>query len=389
MWRLFARGGIIDSAVATAHNGADRMSIAVIGGHSALDAPNGRTDTAISLRPGDLEVALIDIAENRREFVGRLMLCCCLVQGLQTAESILRTIQIRLLHLYTICIVSSVCNMEHAPDVPRLENSPDPYHNNTTDLTIRMRCRAAKRSSMTRFDGSLDAFCTFTAVRRAMSLSQPSNAHMAGSDTWIIYGSLLEKMKRASNGQVFTESFEIAGLTWQIRAFPNGRNNSGAGSFDVYVRLESLPSAWQHIMARVRIVCNETESGFTIYEQYRQGTSKGWHSNSEDDEDTDIDMESRPKGRKKKGEMRHPDENMMSVYSNTRGYVTDDTSKGGYLVQGVHSVLSNDEYVAHCDLMQLTERIKCQTNTISKCFNCPQSDATTFRCVYYFPHESH
>ena len=69
--------------------------------------------------------------------------------------------------------------------------------------------------------------------------------------------------------------------------------------------------------------------------------------------------------------------------------MTDDTAKGGYLVQGIHDVLSNDEYVAHCDLMRLTERIKSKTKTISKRWNCPQSDPTTFDCDYYFPRGLH
>ena len=99
-----------------------------------------------------------------------------------------------------------------------------------------------------------------------------------------------------------------------------------------------------------------------------------------EDEDIDIVMEMNMKGKDKK--LVHPDKNIIGLYAVTKGYTTEDTEKGGYLIQAVDTVLRSND-VQRYDLLQLSQKILRKTERISDGRNCPQLTSTTFDEDFY------
>eukprot|EP01084_Bolivina_argentea_P163137 283847_1 len=98
-----------------------------------------------------------------------------------------------------------------------------------------------------------------------------------GSYQWQINDKLLKEMLAATNGQKFSpDHFKIAGLNWQIHAYPNGHKTSNIGNFGLFLKLLSLPSNWKEIILYRRIQCKETQSSFTSVHTYKQRMSNGW-----------------------------------------------------------------------------------------------------------------
>merc|ERR1719419_733960 len=63
---------------------------------------------------------------------------------------------------------------------------------------------------------------------------------------------------------------------WKIGAYPKGDFKEQAGSFDVFVKLVTMPSSWKHIEICHRFQCNETKASSTGYDRYERGSSFGW-----------------------------------------------------------------------------------------------------------------
>ena len=87
---------------------------------------------------------------------------------------------------------------------------------------------------------------------------------------------------------------------------------------------------------------------------------------------------------KGKNKQHHPDNNMITVHCQTKGYYTHDAKKGGYLIQSVYDILSDYHSIKHLDLVRLTERIKRRTAQRTNNMNCPNSDITVFDMDFYF-----
>ena len=101
-----------------------------------------------------------------------------------------------------------------------------------------------------------------------------------GEYTWKVRGYVLRKMKRANTtDQIPSPSFLIAGLSWRLVSYPNGKEGRD-GSFDLFVQLLSLPPAWKHIECCIRIKCHDTKCSWTMYQQYTAGSSRGWTENT-------------------------------------------------------------------------------------------------------------
>merc|ERR1719419_831988 len=84
-------------------------------------------------------------------------------------------------------------------------------------------------------------------------------------------------MKRAKNEQEFpSPPFQLAGLTWKIQCYPNGNRPESEGSFNVYVKLMTMPPSWKHIELCRRIQCSETNTVYTSCSRYKRRTSNGW-----------------------------------------------------------------------------------------------------------------
>ena len=75
----------------------------------------------------------------------------------------------------------------------------------------------------------------------------------------------------------------IAGLLWQIRIYPNGNDTANEGSFDVFLKLLTLATEWNHIFIRYMMRCVETNSSSTacgIYFNTNGNVERGWIHNA-------------------------------------------------------------------------------------------------------------
>eukprot|EP01083_Nonionella_stella_P064495 168127_1 len=98
-----------------------------------------------------------------------------------------------------------------------------------------------------------------------------------GEHRWCIDTKLLQTMITAKCMEKFiSPTFKMCHLVWQIEAYPNGNTPSSIGSFNIYLRLISIPSAWKNITICRTFKCNETQSGYTAVSQYDKTTSLGW-----------------------------------------------------------------------------------------------------------------
>ena len=94
---------------------------------------------------------------------------------------------------------------------------------------------------------------------------------------WMIPANLLKPMITARNQEKFiSPKFKMSHLIWQIEAYPNGNTPSTTGSFNLYLRLISMPRAWRSIIIRRQFECEETKSAFIAISRYTKGTSLGW-----------------------------------------------------------------------------------------------------------------
>ena len=93
-------------------------------------------------------------------------------------------------------------------------------------------------------------------------------------------------MKRAQNGEYFqSDVFKMCELDWEIAIYPNGRIEEREGSFDVYLRLLSLPKEWECITTCKTVKCPQTKASFTSCSEYTKDESDGWGLNIMTSED--------------------------------------------------------------------------------------------------------
>lgn len=98
-----------------------------------------------------------------------------------------------------------------------------------------------------------------------------------GEHQWMIDAKLLKPMITAKNQEKFiSPKFKMSHLIWQIEAYPNGNTPSTIGSFNLYLRLITIPAAWKSITICRTFTCEETRSGYTAVSRYEKGTSLGW-----------------------------------------------------------------------------------------------------------------
>ena len=99
----------------------------------------------------------------------------------------------------------------------------------------------------------------------------------SGKYTWNVDQETLALMKGAKPCNIFkSPTFSIAGLTWTLNACPNGGTVDRAGTFDLYLKLVTMPESWKHIFLFRRIQCDQTKGSFVYYCTYKKGSSKGW-----------------------------------------------------------------------------------------------------------------
>ena len=103
-----------------------------------------------------------------------------------------------------------------------------------------------------------------------------------GSYQWIIDNDTLQLMKSKKGRSKFSShTFKIAELEWIIDVYPNICSSSEAGIFQVYLRLVSLPTTWEHVLLCLNIRCPETQSSHTSLQQWDEGRSDwGWPPNA-------------------------------------------------------------------------------------------------------------
>ena len=87
----------------------------------------------------------------------------------------------------------------------------------------------------------------------------------------------LALMKRAKPCDEFLSSnFNIAGLTWKFQAYPNGNSDDRAGTFDLFVKLVTIPETWKYVFCFRRVQCDQTKGSFAFFSTFQKGSSKGW-----------------------------------------------------------------------------------------------------------------
>eukprot|EP01084_Bolivina_argentea_P166067 288412_1 len=82
---------------------------------------------------------------------------------------------------------------------------------------------------------------------------------------------LLNKIIDAKNKEMFvSDVFSLADLYWQIEihAYPNGWEKDRMGSFDVFIKLLSLPASLQSVIINRTIQCPQTQSSCTSISTY-------------------------------------------------------------------------------------------------------------------------
>ena len=103
-----------------------------------------------------------------------------------------------------------------------------------------------------------------------------------GEHQWMIDAKLLDisrktSMLKAPNGDKYiSPKFKMSHLTWQIEAYPNGNTKESKGSFNLYLRLVTMPMAWQDLTICRTFKCEETQSGYCAVSKYEKHTSLGW-----------------------------------------------------------------------------------------------------------------
>eukprot|EP01084_Bolivina_argentea_P257586 434014_1 len=101
-----------------------------------------------------------------------------------------------------------------------------------------------------------------------------SESKYSGKYSWVIKGNLLTKMINAENGKEFQSSaFKMCGLRWCIVVYPNGGANDCVGSFNVWLKLLSLPQNGNKIIVCRRIYCKESQSSNTYISSYKKDSS--------------------------------------------------------------------------------------------------------------------
>lgn len=84
----------------------------------------------------------------------------------------------------------------------------------------------------------------------------------SGKYTWNVDRHTLISMQAADTGDDFlSPTFKIAGLMWQLKTHPNGYEDDDTGifEFDVFVKLITMPEAWNHITCFRRVQCDQTK----------------------------------------------------------------------------------------------------------------------------------
>ena len=103
----------------------------------------------------------------------------------------------------------------------------------------------------------------------------------SGSYTWNVDQLTLRQMKDSKNDRKFlSPTFDIAGLTWRVEAYPNGYTKKKEGSFDVFVTSIHMPSDWDYIECCIKFECHESLSGYSRYGSYKKSDSYGWPKNT-------------------------------------------------------------------------------------------------------------
>eukprot|EP00483_Globobulimina_turgida_P009499 UN09518 len=98
---------------------------------------------------------------------------------------------------------------------------------------------------------------------------------------WVIDDTSFNKMLLAENSETFhSDKFKIGKLSWQVNAYPNGNSKNSIGSFNVYVKLLSLPPIWDHVVISRTIICEQTRAKVTNITTSYEGTSAGWPDRS-------------------------------------------------------------------------------------------------------------
>ena len=101
-----------------------------------------------------------------------------------------------------------------------------------------------------------------------------------GTYKWQVDQKMLKSMKIADQGRFFSPpAFKVAGLTWQIKAYPNGESAEKAGFFNIFLKLMTMPKSWKYIMCSRRVHCEQTKASDLDHRQYGNGTSNGWKNN--------------------------------------------------------------------------------------------------------------
>ena len=99
-----------------------------------------------------------------------------------------------------------------------------------------------------------------------------------GTYEWIIDYDTLQQMKKAKAEQEFcSPKFKIAELYWMIDAYPNGNDESDSDSFDIFLKVLSVPTKWSDIILCYNICCNETQSSCITTASFEaSGDNWGW-----------------------------------------------------------------------------------------------------------------
>eukprot|EP01084_Bolivina_argentea_P116149 206426_1 len=90
--------------------------------------------------------------------------------------------------------------------------------------------------------------------------------------SWTIEGDLMDKFKKANNGEEFSVDFLLHGCIWAIDCFPNGNKAEHTDYFSIYLRCKTLPNECSKLGVNYQIALVEVNKVKNAGDFFVEGT---------------------------------------------------------------------------------------------------------------------
>ena len=109
------------------------------------------------------------------------------------------------------------------------------------------------------------------------------NATKMMSVSWTINSDQLDKFRASKVGvRWFSDEFDSEKNTkWQMKVYPNGKNQSNAGSYLLYLHLKSMPKSYGKMMVYYNMRCNETSVSYQNMRIYDGPEALGFYDRTQ------------------------------------------------------------------------------------------------------------